>query len=103
MYAASRFLRHVWQLSLILWLQNVSEKPPDGAHGCIRYMTTPPRLHHHVIQHSVSSVWFSSIQSESDGGPFSSARRDVASVGRLWEKEEWGEAVVNAQSWEEED
>lgn len=41
--------------------------PPEGAEGCIRYMRAPPRLHHHIIQHSASCVWFGSIQSESDG------------------------------------
>lgn len=69
-YAASYFLGVVWQLSLILRLQNICERAPEGANGWIRYTREPPRLHHRIMQHSASNVWFSSIQSEFDGSHF---------------------------------
>ncbi len=96
---ASYFLGLVWQLSLISWFQSILERAPEGAHGWIRCMREPPRLHHHIIQHSANNVWFSSIQNESDGDQPPLLWRDGAQSdggGR------WGLIVVKARPWEEE-
>lgn len=101
MYTASYFLGLAWQLSLISWLQNIPERAPEGAHGWIRYMREPPRLHHHIIQHSASNVWFSSIQSESDGDHFP-PRPEGMLHGGVGVVEVGGLIVVKARPWEEE-
>lgn len=77
--------------------------PPEGAHGWIRYMNKPPRLHHHIIQHSTSNVWFDSIQSESDGDHFLQPSPLLPVLeGCCVEEYGSGLIVVRARPWEEE-
>lgn len=76
---------------------------PEGAHGWIRYMNKPPRLHHHIIQHSTSNVWFDSIQSESDGDHFLQPPPLLPVLeGCCVEEYGSGLIVVRARPWEEE-